>query len=212
MPFQLLDLILVGIMLISGSAGPDARLHPRGPVAGRLGRRRRLPAWFSALNPQLVAARRAISSTQEIVAKIAVGGGVFLIVLIIMSLISVKISDWVLDCAAGAFDRTLGFAYGLARGLVARGDRLFVLRAGSCRATSRKSGAQCPVPADRPVGPQHSSISIAAGRYRRSASRIMTYDQVRPSPGAPAQPAPAEPGDEDEAEATRRTQRKAWTS
>jgi membrane protein required for colicin V production len=54
----------------------------------------------------------------EIVAKVALGGGVFLIVLIIMSLISVRIADWVLDSAAGAFDRTMGFVYGLARGLV----------------------------------------------------------------------------------------------
>jgi membrane protein required for colicin V production len=54
----------------------------------------------------------------EIVAKIAVGGAVFLIVLIIVSLISVKLSDVVVDSAAGAFDRTLGFFYGLARGLV----------------------------------------------------------------------------------------------
>src|SRR4029079_12744765 len=54
----------------------------------------------------------------DIVAKIALGGGVFLIVLIIMSLISVRVADWVLDIAAGAFDRSLGFAYGLARGLL----------------------------------------------------------------------------------------------
>jgi membrane protein required for colicin V production len=54
----------------------------------------------------------------EIVAKIAVAGGVFLIVLIVVSVISVKIADYVLDSAAGAFDRTLGFVYGLARGLV----------------------------------------------------------------------------------------------
>jgi membrane protein required for colicin V production len=43
---------------------------------------------------------------------------VFLIVLIIMSLISVRIADWVLDSAAGAFDRTMGFVYGLGRGLL----------------------------------------------------------------------------------------------
>jgi membrane protein required for colicin V production len=54
----------------------------------------------------------------EIVAKIAVGGGTFLLVLIVVSLISVKLSDVVVDSAAGAFDRTLGFFYGLGRGLV----------------------------------------------------------------------------------------------
>ncbi|MDP4823912.1 MAG: CvpA family protein, partial [Aestuariivirgaceae bacterium] len=54
----------------------------------------------------------------EIVATVGVGAGVFLVVLIIASLIGVKIADWVLDSAAGPVDRTLGFAYGLARGLL----------------------------------------------------------------------------------------------
>jgi membrane protein required for colicin V production len=54
----------------------------------------------------------------EIVAKIALAGVAFLIVLVIVSLISVKLADFVLDSAAGAFDRSLGLVYGLARGLV----------------------------------------------------------------------------------------------
>ena len=57
-------------------------------------------------------------STSPILAQIAVGAIAFIIVLIIVSLISVKISDSVVDSAAGAFDRTLGFIYGLARGFV----------------------------------------------------------------------------------------------
>jgi membrane protein required for colicin V production len=55
---------------------------------------------------------------RELFAQIAAGSAAFLIVLIIVSLFSVKISDMVVDSAAGAFDRTLGFFYGLARGLV----------------------------------------------------------------------------------------------
>ncbi|MDO8352631.1 MAG: CvpA family protein, partial [Aestuariivirga sp.] len=51
-------------------------------------------------------------------AQIAVGAIAFIITLIVVSLISVKISDSVVDSAAGAFDRTLGFLYGLARGFV----------------------------------------------------------------------------------------------
>ena len=116
MPFQLLDLILAGIMLISGMLA-----LMRGFTREVLS----LIAWGAAA----VAAYFAIHSAQlvgfasqylqpEIVAKIAVGGGIFLIVLIIVSLISVKVSDVVVDSAAGAFDRTLGFFYGLARGLV----------------------------------------------------------------------------------------------
>jgi membrane protein required for colicin V production len=116
MPFQLLDLILIGIMLISGLLA-----LMRGFTREVLS----LLAWGIAA----VAALGAVLSPElnqlagqylqpEIVAKIALGGGVFLIVLIIMSLISVRIADWVLDSAAGAFDRTMGFVYGLARGLL----------------------------------------------------------------------------------------------
>jgi hypothetical protein len=43
---------------------------------------------------------------------------VFLIVLIVLSMISVRIADWVLDSAAGPFDRTFGLIYGLGRGLL----------------------------------------------------------------------------------------------
>jgi membrane protein required for colicin V production len=116
MPFQLLDLILIGIMLISGLLA-----LMRGFTREVLS----LLAWGIAA----VAALGAVLSPElnqlagqylqpDVVAKIALGGGVFLIVLIIMSLISVRIADWVLDSAAGAFDRSMGFVYGLARGLL----------------------------------------------------------------------------------------------
>jgi membrane protein required for colicin V production len=55
---------------------------------------------------------------KEQVALVVAGFGVFLLVLIIMSIISVKIGDWVLDTSIGAVDRTLGGIYGVLRGLV----------------------------------------------------------------------------------------------
>ena len=45
-------------------------------------------------------------------------GGVFLFVLVLVSFITFRISDMILDSRIGALDRTLGFAFGLARGLV----------------------------------------------------------------------------------------------
>ena len=45
-------------------------------------------------------------------------GGVFLGTLLIVSIITARISDMVLDSRVGALDRTLGFLFGLARGLV----------------------------------------------------------------------------------------------
>jgi membrane protein required for colicin V production len=116
MPFQLLDLILFGIMLISGLLA-----LMRGFTREVLS----LVAWgaaaaagfVAAFNPQLVELAGQYVEP-EIVARIAAGGVAFLVVLIIVSLVSVKIADFILDSAAGAFDRTLGFIYGLLRGLV----------------------------------------------------------------------------------------------
>ncbi len=116
MPFQLLDFILIGIMLVSGILAL-ARGFTREVLS--------LMAWAAAA----VAAYFAIQQKQlldlvapyvdkPVLAQIAVGAIVFIITLIIVSIISVKISDRVVDSSAGAFDRTLGLVYGLARGLV----------------------------------------------------------------------------------------------
>lgn len=116
MPFQLLDLILAGIMLISGLLAL-MRGFTREVLSLIAWGAAAVAAYFAIHSPDLVGFASQYLQP-EIVAKIAVGGTVFLIVLIIVSLISVKLSDVVVDSAAGAFDRTLGFFYGLARGLV----------------------------------------------------------------------------------------------
>ena len=45
-------------------------------------------------------------------------GGIFLLTLLIVSVITVRISDMILDSRVGALDRTLGFLFGLGRGLI----------------------------------------------------------------------------------------------
>jgi membrane protein required for colicin V production len=116
MPFQLLDLILFGIMLISGLLA-----LMRGFTREVLS----LVAWgaaafaaYFAIKQQALLDLAMPYVDKAILAQIAVGAIAFIITLIIVSLISVKISDSVVDSAAGAFDRTLGFLYGLARGFV----------------------------------------------------------------------------------------------
>ena len=44
--------------------------------------------------------------------------GVFVGTLIVVSIVTVRISDMILDSRIGALDRTLGFLFGLARGLL----------------------------------------------------------------------------------------------
>src|SRR6202030_2324279 len=54
----------------------------------------------------------------DIVAAVAVVGGVFLVTLLVVSVLTIRISDMILDSRIGALDRTLGFLFGLARGLL----------------------------------------------------------------------------------------------
>ena len=110
------DLTVGGLMLISGllalSRGFTREITSL--VAwGAAG----VAALVAVLTPELVA-QAEVYIKQPLVAKIALGAGVFLIVLIILSVISIRFTDWLLDSSPGAFDRTLGFFYGLARGLV----------------------------------------------------------------------------------------------
>ena len=52
------------------------------------------------------------------IAQVASAGAVFLVVLIIMTVITMKVADLIIDSGVGALDRTLGFLYGAARGIL----------------------------------------------------------------------------------------------
>jgi membrane protein required for colicin V production len=56
--------------------------------------------------------------TQVAVAQIAFGAGIFLVVLIVVHLITARISDAILDSRVGMVDRVLGFLFGVARGFI----------------------------------------------------------------------------------------------
>jgi membrane protein required for colicin V production len=116
MSLQILDFILLGIMLVSGVLAL-ARGFTREVLSLVAWIASAVAAYFAVQQPQLMdIANKQISN--KTIATVAVGAAAFIVVLIIVSIISVKISDKVVDSAAGAFDRTLGFIYGLARGLV----------------------------------------------------------------------------------------------
>ncbi len=119
MPITFLDFILLGIMLVSGLLAL-ARGFTREVLSLVAWGASAVAAYFAIKQPGLVefAKTNIPYLNTEILAQIAVGAAAFLIVLIIVSIISVKISDYVVDSAAGSFDRTLGFIFGVARGFV----------------------------------------------------------------------------------------------
>src|ERR687890_679047 len=114
MPFSVLDLVVIGVVLISAL------------LAAVLGFTREvlaIVAWVVAaaaawyLHPMaLPIVQQYISSGT--VALVATIGGIFVVTLIIVSIITVQISDLILDSRIGALDRTLGLFFGAARGFL----------------------------------------------------------------------------------------------
>jgi membrane protein required for colicin V production len=114
MPITLLDIVLIVVMLISGLLAM---------VRGFMREILSITAWILAAGATLYSYSKLLPLAKQyfnndIVAAVAVVGGVFLITLLIVSVITVRISDMVLDSRVGALDRTLGFLFGLARGLI----------------------------------------------------------------------------------------------
>jgi membrane protein required for colicin V production len=114
MPITLLDLILIGVMLISGLLAM---------IRGFMREVLSIAAWAIAAVVTLYAFSKLLPVAKsyfnnDIVAAGVVVGGVFLGTLLIVSIMTVRFSDMVLDSRIGALDRTLGFLFGLARGLV----------------------------------------------------------------------------------------------
>ena len=114
MPITWLDILLLGVMLVSGLLAM---------IRGFMREILSITAWGAAavttllLYPKLLPVAKANISS-DLVATGAVIGGVFLLTLLVVSIITVRISDMILDSRIGALDRTLGFLFGLGRGLI----------------------------------------------------------------------------------------------
>jgi membrane protein required for colicin V production len=109
-----LDLFLIAVMLISGLLAM---------VRGLIREVLSIAGWGAAAVAALYAFSKLLPITKQYISNdyVAAGvtvGGAFFLTLIVVSIITVKISDTVLDSRIGALDRTLGFLFGLARGLI----------------------------------------------------------------------------------------------
>ena len=115
MPITLLDVLLLLVMLISGVLAM---------IRGFMREILSIAAWIIAALVTLYAyprllplAKDYVSSSNMVASGVAVAS-VFLITLLVVSVITVRLSDLVLDSRIGALDRTLGFLFGLGRGLI----------------------------------------------------------------------------------------------
>jgi membrane protein required for colicin V production len=114
MPITLLDVILIGVMLVSALLAM---------IRGFMREVLSIAAWVIAAGATLYAYAKLLPVAKtyfnnDIIAAAAVVGGTFLLTLIVVSIITVRFSDMVLDSRVGALDRTLGFLFGLGRGLI----------------------------------------------------------------------------------------------
>jgi membrane protein required for colicin V production len=114
MPITLLDILLLVVMLISGLLAM---------IRGFMREILSIGAWIIAALVTLYGYSRVLPIAQGYFASNTVAAAVtiasiFLLTLLIVSVITVRISDMILDSRVGALDRTLGFLFGLGRGLI----------------------------------------------------------------------------------------------
>jgi membrane protein required for colicin V production len=114
MPITLLDIIVLSVMLLSGLLAM---------IRGFMREILSIAAWATAAIATLYAFPRLLPQAKtyfqnDTIAAIAVIAGVFIGTLVVATVITSKISDMVLDSRIGALDRTLGFLFGLGRGLL----------------------------------------------------------------------------------------------
>ncbi|WP_099866314.1 CvpA family protein [Pararhizobium haloflavum] len=114
MPITILDGILIGITLFSAVLA-----MVRGFSREVLSVASWIAAAFAAYTfyPLLVPFASDYT-TSATVATIGSAAVIFLVALIIVSFITMRIADFIIDSRIGALDRTLGFVFGAARGVL----------------------------------------------------------------------------------------------
>ncbi|HWT30504.1 MAG TPA: CvpA family protein [Propylenella sp.] len=114
MPFTVLDGILIFVMLISAVLAM---------IRGFTREVFSIGSWVAAAAVTYFFWQDVLPHVQRYIddKNLALGvtiAGLFFITLLVVSLITMRVSDFVLDSKAGPLDRTLGFIFGAARGLI----------------------------------------------------------------------------------------------
>lgn len=114
MPITILDLVVLGVIAISALLAA-VRGFTREVLA--------IVSWVAAaavawlFHPQLLPLVQQYIPNKTVALVVAIAS-LFLVTLIVVSIVTSRISDFVLDSRIGALDRTLGFIFGSARGLL----------------------------------------------------------------------------------------------
>jgi membrane protein required for colicin V production len=114
MPITLLDGVLVGFTLVSAMLAM---------VRGFSREILSIASWAAAAAAAFFFYPYVLPYVQpyidnDKIAMAASAGAVFLVALIVVTLITMRIADFIIDSRVGALDRTLGFLYGAARGIL----------------------------------------------------------------------------------------------
>lgn len=116
MTITLLDVILLAVMLISAGLAM---------VRGFTREILSIASWAAAavatlyfFEPARALAREHIHFNPPQIADAIAAGSIFVLTLLIVSFVTMKISDAILDSRVGPVDRILGFIFGAARGLL----------------------------------------------------------------------------------------------
>mgnify|MGYP000899921462 CR=1 FL=1 len=112
MPVSYLDLVVLGVVFVSAVLAM-MRGFTREVLA--------IASWVAAAIVAYLFHKPLLPYVQQYIShpmiSLAIAiGAVFIVTLIVVSLITVRISDFILDSRIGALDRTLGFVFGAARG------------------------------------------------------------------------------------------------
>lgn len=115
-PFTALDVIVFGVVLLSGILAM-LRGFTREVLSILSWVAALAAAVFAYLNADIRAQVQGLVQPDWLADGVLVVG-VFIFVLIVISFLTARITDFILDSRVGAIDRTLGLIFGIARGVV----------------------------------------------------------------------------------------------
>jgi len=116
MPITVFDGLLIGLMLLSGILAMIRGFSREVLSVGSWIAAAVAAFYFYKQLAPVVSPYTTVINSSPIVAEVAAGAIIFILTLIVVSLITMRIADFIVDSRIGALDRTLGFVFGAARG------------------------------------------------------------------------------------------------